>query len=444
MVLSILGIFLFTYSAAGAPSPRIVINGQTKIVDPAPRIDNDRIMVPLRFIIEDQALKGEVFWDARQQKVAMNCKGKYIELFIGSQKAAIDGKTVYLDSPPYIYQSRTYVPLRFIAEATGAKVEWKSSSYEVMIDSSSASADQKVFAYYYYRSFAELKANAEGMTNIAFRWFQTDGEGKLFYEYEDDYPQILKFTREQGIKTHASVALMDRGLLHNLLAKPENRARLIGNLLDKVKKDHYDGVDIDFEFIDPADAKYFTLFLRELKTSLGPEIPLSLAVPARTAADKWPTAFEYEKIGQIADMVVVMAYDYSYKTSAPGPVAPLWWVEQTISYMTAKIEREKLLLGLPTYGYDWAAGLKTTTVTADKLAQLKQTYKLNAGFDIKNGSPFYNYWDKNGNFHQIWTEDQESIKAKYDLAVKNKLGGISFWRIGNGCTDLYNILPVQR
>ena len=102
------------------------------------------------------------------------------------------------------------------------------------------------------------------------------------------------------------------------------------------------------------------------------------------------------------------------------------------------------MLGLPTYGYDWAAGLKTTTVTADKLAQLKQTYKLNAGFDIKNGSPFYNYWDKNGNFHQIWTEDQESIKAKYDLAVKNKLGGISFWRIGNGCTDLYNILPVQR
>ena len=178
MVLSILGIFLFTYSAAGSPSPRIVINGQTKIVDPAPRIDNDRIMVPLRFIIEDQALKGEVFWDARQQKVAMNCKGKYIELFIGSQKAAIDGKTVYLDSPPYIYQSRTYVPLRFIAEATGAKVEWKSSSYEVMIDSSSASADQKVFAYYYYRSFAELKANAEGMTNIAFRWFHTDEIGR--------------------------------------------------------------------------------------------------------------------------------------------------------------------------------------------------------------------------------------------------------------------------
>ncbi|MDD3893960.1 MAG: hypothetical protein PHU36_02945, partial [Syntrophomonadaceae bacterium] len=78
------------------------------------------------------------------------------------------------------------------------------------------------------------------------------------------------------------------------------------------------------------------------------------------------------------------------------------------------------------------------------LAQLKQAYKLNETFDTKSWSPSYTYWDSNGKFHQIWMENQASINAKYDLAIKNNLGGISFWRIGNGCSDLYNILsPTQ-
>lgn len=443
--LTILGVFIFTYIASGFTIPRLVIDGKTKNVEPPPQISENRTMVPIRFVVEDEAIKGEIFWNGKLGKVAMNCQGKYIELFIGSKRAAVDGKTVYLDAAPYIYQDRTYLPLRFIAETMGARVRWKSSTQEVTIDFNKEITDQKtVFAYYYYRSFAELKANAHLFTNIAFRWFETDAQGKLFYEYQDDYSNILKFTREQGIKTHASVVLMDKDALHQLLCSPKNRANLIGNLLDRVKKDNYDGVDIDFEFINPADAPYFTLFLQELKTALGPDKQLSVAVFARTATDKWPTPYEYKKIGNIVDLVVVMAYDYCYKSSAPGPVAPLWWVEKVVDYMTANIAREKILLGIPTYGYDWADGLKTNTVTAAKLSQLKQTYKLSESFDQKNCSQSYSYWDKNGRLHQIWMENSTSLSAKYDLATKNNLAGISFWRIGNGFTDLYKIIEEQQ
>ncbi len=451
--LTILGIFIFTYIASGFTIPRLVIDGKTKDVDPPPQISENRTMVPIRFVVEDEAIKGEIFWNGKLGKVAMNCQGKYIELFIGSKRAAVDGKTVYLDAAPYIYQDRTYLPLRFIAEAMGAKVEWKPATQEVAIDFEKisnidpfkeAAQPKTVFAYYYYRSFDELKANAHLFTDIAFRWFETDGQGKLFYEYQDDYSNILKFTREQGIKTHASVVLMDKDALHQLLCSPKNRANLIGNLLDRVKKDNYDGVDIDFEFINPADAPYFTLFLQELKTALGPDKQLSVAVFARTATDKWPTPYEYKKIGNIVDLVVVMAYDYCYKSSAPGPVAPLWWVEKVVDYMTANIAREKILLGIPTYGYDWADGLKTNTVTAAKLSQLKQTYKLSESFDQKNCSQSYSYWDKNGRLHQIWMENSTSLSAKYDLATKNNLAGISFWRIGNGFTDLYKIIEEQQ
>lgn len=443
-MLTILGVLIFTYAAAGFSVPKLVIDGKVKKVEPPPQIVDNRTMVPVRFIVEDEAVKGEIFWDATTGKAAMNCKSKYIEFFIGSKKATVDGKTVYLDAAPYIYDGRTYVPVRFIAETMGAKVGWKPDTRGVTIDFHNQDPNPMVFAYYYYRSFEELKANADLFTNIAFRWFQTDGQGRLFYEYQDDYANILNFTREKGIKTHASVVLMDKNALHQLLSSPKNRANLIGNLLDRVKKDNYDGVDIDFEFINPTDAPYFTLFLQELKTALGPEKQLSVAVFARTASDKWPTPYEYKKIGNIADLVIVMAYDYSYKTSAPGPVAPLWWVENVVDYMTANIAREKILLGMPTYGYDWAPGVSAVTITAPRLAQLKQTYKLSESFDQKSFSPYYTYWDKNGKQHQIWMENKASLNAKYELAVKNDLAGISFWRIGNGFTDLYKIIEERQ
>ncbi|NLB88386.1 MAG: hypothetical protein GX790_04050, partial [Syntrophomonadaceae bacterium] len=426
--------------------------------NPPAEIKENRTMLPLRYIIEDEAFKGEVFWDGLLRKVALNCQGKYIEFFIGSNKAMVDGKAFYFDTTPYIKENRTYVPLRFLSETLGANVSWNSSKREVNIDFNS-SGDKKpvtqpepeknqptqVFAYYYYKAFDELKQNAHLFTHVSFRWFATNANGDIFYEYQDNFGEILKFTKEKGIKAHASVVLMDKTALHNLLSNPNNRARFISNIQYIVKRDGYDGVDIDFEFIDPKDGPYFTLFLKELKAALGKDIPLSVAVFARTGSEKWATPYEYEKIGQIVDKVIVMAYDYSYSTSKPGPVAPLWWVDQVAKYMSTTIPKEKVLLGLPTYGYDWSsAGGKATTVTAPRLAATKQKYKLTESFDETSMSPYYTYYDNKGNYHQIWMENERSLNAKLKVANQYGLGGISFWRIGNGFTDLYNLIEKSK
>lgn len=211
-----------------------------------------------------------------------------------------------------------------------------------------------------------------------------------------------------------------------------------------MKRDKYDGVDIDFEFINPQDGIYFTLFLKELKNALGPNIPLSVAVFARTSNDKWATPYEYQKIGQIVDKLIVMAYDYSYPASSPGPVAPLWWVEEVAKYMATNIAPEKVMLGLPTYGYDWPTGGRATTVTASRLASTKAQYRLTEKFDYNSMSPSYTYYDNWGNYHQIWMENEASLAEKLKIADKYGLGGVSFWRIGNGFTDLYNLLEKTR
>ncbi|MDD2586588.1 MAG: glycosyl hydrolase family 18 protein [Syntrophomonadaceae bacterium] len=428
---------LITFPSSASASPTVRVNGELRNFSSPPLIVNDRTMIPIRFVIEDEALQGQVYWDEGLHKIAIDCRGKYIELFIGSNQAQVDGKTVYLDAPPFIDQDRTYIPLRFLSENLGAFVGWNSLKREVTIN---FDLEPQVFAYYYYPPRAELKNNIHLFTDIAFRWFETNDKGNLFYEYKDDYAEVLKIARDNGVKTHASVVLMDRAALHKLLSSSKNRAQLIGNLMDKVKADNYDGVNIDFEFIDYRDAALFTTFLEELKTAMGPDKDLSVAVFARTGRESWPTPYQYKKIGEIADLVVVMAYDYSYNTSAPGPVAPLWWVQEVADYMTERIPREKIIMGVPTYGYDWPTGRNATTITAPKLGDIKWKYSVEEHFDTKSMSPYYTYRDNYNNRHQIWLENERSLQEKWNLIINNQLGGISFWRIGNGFDDLYKVL----
>ncbi len=449
--LGILAVFWFAImfipstASAAVSYPAIRIDGQLRVFDPPSQIVNQRTMVPLRFVIEDDALKGIVKWDAKTNKVTVACKGKSFEFVIGSSRVLINGVATYLDSTPYLYQDRTYLPLRFLAENLGGTVTWNSSKREVGINFKDVPAvqDTAVFAYYYYGGLSsELRENADLFSDIAFRWFETDAVGNLFYEYQDNYSQVLQFARSKGIKTHASVVFMDQAGLHKLLSSKTYRANLINNLYAEVHKNKYDGVNLDFEFIAATDADYFSTFLQELKTRLGSDKELTVAVFARTAKDNWPTGYDYQAIGKIVDRMVVMTYDYSYKTTAAGPVAPLWWVEQVVDYLTntARIPPSKLLLGMATYGYNWGPGLTTTTVTWDKLNQVKNSYSVTAHFDKASMSPYYTYTDAQGIAHQIWLENEQSLNEKWNVAVDENLGGISFWRIGNGFKDLYKVL----
>lgn len=447
-IITLLLVFLGTAGVSQANlSPGIRIDGELRSFNPPCQIVNGRTMVPIRFIIEDKALQGTVGWDEKNAQVTVVCRDKTFKFTIGSNRVLINGTIYYIDVAPYIYQGRTYLPLRFLAENLGGIVTWNGTLGEAGIYFNQAAAPEPaVFAYYYWGGFKELQENSNLFSDVALRWFETDADGDLFYEYQDNYEQVLGYLAGQGIKAHASVVFMDKAGLHTLLANAQRRANLVTQLYNQVQNSGYDGVNIDFEFMDAADSVYFTTFLQELKNKLGPDKELSVAVFARTSSDNWPSAYNYGKIGEIADRVVVMTYDYSYKTSAPGPIAPLWWVEDVVDYMlgTARIPPSKLLLGMATYGYNWASGQNGTTVTEPKLNELKNTYQVIEHFDTSSMSPYYTYTDAGGVSHQIWLENEKSLAEKWKVAVSRGLGGISFWRIGNGFEDLYHLLEQNQ
>ena len=108
-----------------------MVFGEKKSNDVAPIIVNDRTMLPARFVAE--SLGAKVSWDEEKREVKIVSGKTEILIYIDSDKAFVNGKEVTLDSPAFIRDERTYTPVRFVAEALGAKVEWNEDGQKVTI-----------------------------------------------------------------------------------------------------------------------------------------------------------------------------------------------------------------------------------------------------------------------------------------------------------------------
>ncbi len=116
-------------------APNVVLNGNKLSFDVSPIIENGRTLVPLRTIFE--ALGATVSWDEDSQTVTAVKGLNTIILQIGSATATKNGQVVNLDIPGKIVNGRTLVPLRFVSEAMGCKVDWVDETQTVVITNNS-------------------------------------------------------------------------------------------------------------------------------------------------------------------------------------------------------------------------------------------------------------------------------------------------------------------
>ncbi|MEK7579569.1 MAG: glycosyl hydrolase family 18 protein [Patescibacteria group bacterium] len=179
------------------------------------------------------------------------------------------------------------------------------------------------------------------------------------------------FTKARGsdVRVIPTVMWSDGTNIHTILSDPKLRAAHIKKIVSMVKKGGFDGVDIDYEAKLTKTKDSFSLFLKELKTAL-PGKMLTCAIEARTPADSLyrtvPATIEYSNdlvaIGKYCDRVQIMTYDQrradiklnDARKGAPYmPVADIDWVRKVVEHMLLSIPKEKLVLGIATYGHEY-------------------------------------------------------------------------------------------
>ena len=98
------------------------LGGETKTMDVAPIIRNSRTMLPVRYVAE--ALGAEIAWDGATSTATLTTADTVVVITVGATTATVNGQAVTLDSPAFIENSRTYMPVRFVAETLGGTVAW--------------------------------------------------------------------------------------------------------------------------------------------------------------------------------------------------------------------------------------------------------------------------------------------------------------------------------
>lgn len=235
----------------------------------------------------------------------------------------------------------------------------------------------------------------------------------------------------------AETGTFNSGLIQILSENQTVQENLIENLLETVQEKGYVGVDVDFEYIRPEDQVGYADFVNRLRETMNENgYRVSVALAPKTSSYQKGLLYEamdYHLLGQSANTVFLMTYEWGYTYGPPLPVAPLSNVRQVLEYALTEIPKEKIVLGIPNYGYSWPLPYERGVTKARLIRNVEANViaaerGVEIQYDERYQSPFF-YYEIGGRRYEVWFEDVRSIYAKLQLAAEKDIRGVGYWNL---------------
>lgn len=223
-----------------------------------------------------------------------------------------------------------------------------------------------------------------------------------------------------------------------VLFDPVKQATLTAQVFSTMERKGYRGLDVDFENLPAEQRLPYAQFLTALRKKLAPMgYPLMAAVAPKVSDDQPGQLYEghgYPELGKAVDYLLLMTYEWGYAAGPPMAVAPLPQVRQVLDYAVTAVPREKILLGIPNYGYNWPIPFEQGVTRAQSLSNqeavaLAIEHGAEIQYDEEAQSPWFRYTDQSGQQREVWFEDARSLLAKLDLITEYQLRGCGFWNL---------------
>lgn len=311
--------------------------------------------------------------------------------------------------------------------------------------------EKKVIGYLTWwdqtRGFQAIQNNSNLFSEVSPFWYMIDTSGNVYPNPEGGAnmvdQNIINYLRSNGIKILPSVYNLVNGawssqVVSGIINNATTRQTHINKLVEMARL--YDGIDIDYENLFATDRSSFSSFINDLAVALHNEGKL-LAVtvhPKTSEPGNWngPQAQDWSALGQSADEVRVMIYDYHWETSGPGSIAPISWVNEVLSFAATVIPRNKIIHGMGTYGYDWIGSQARSYVWEDII---KLPNYASFTTDSTSQTPTFSY-TSDGKNHEVWFENAQSIDAKLNITNQVDVGGIHLWRLGGEDSGMFTAI----
>ncbi|HIW33660.1 MAG TPA: LysM peptidoglycan-binding domain-containing protein [Candidatus Paenibacillus intestinavium] len=228
-------------------------------------------------------------------------------------------------------------------------------------------------------------------------------------------------------------------LISHVLNTQQSYTHLITTVSNTMMDRGFKALNIDFEYIPAADRELYNQFLRDITKHLHQfNYLVSSAVAPKINADQTGVLYEahdYKVHGEVLDFVIIMTYEWGWTGGPPRAVAPLNEVSKVINYALTEIPANKIMLGIPLYGYEWTlpyeAGVsRARALSTEAATTLAREKKAAIEYDSTAQSPHFSFYDENAKQHIVWFEDARSLQAKFNLVKQHGLRGVSYWKLG--------------
>ena len=239
---------------------------------------------------------------------------------------------------------------------------------------------------------------------------------------------------------------------------PSAQQTLISNLINLVQSRGAHGVNIDIEGLPSAYKTDFANFMVDLCLQMHSAIPDSEVSTVLYAVD-WNNVFDFSIMEPYVDHYIVMGYAYYYQgSSSAGPCDPLYHFGSTYNYSISKTTsyyldkgcpKEKLIMGLPYYGYQWPTSSLTipSSTTGSGSAKTYRQVKDNSSgnysisnhlFDQESYTDVYAFND--GGNYQCFLTEEEGFSKRLAHVNQSGIGGIGIWALGydDGYNEFWN------
>lgn len=301
------------------------------------------------------------------------------------------------------------------------------------------SKKQEVYGFYVNwdkNSKTSFEQNITSITDLIPEWLQlnpnltlkTSTDSSISHEAKAHHIKVLPLVNNYRNNK------WDTQTLHRLFTQPGSEDLFIKNLLGYVKKNHFAGINIDFEDIAPKDQVRFDQFMEKVYGDFHQQgLLVTLDVPPMEKG------FNYSFLSSDVDRMIVMAYDEHDAAGKPGPVASTNWVKAALKH--SLIPPQELVVSLGSYGYDWKENSHTPPkpLTFGDILDLGFGAPLKIHWNKEAGNPYLRY-RINGENHLVWFLDAATFYNQMKLAKEKGSIGIAVWRLGSEDPSIWKLI----
>lgn len=300
------------------------------------------------------------------------------------------------------------------------------------------------------QDIASILAVTKGINVLSPTWFYlNDDNGNLADLASKDY---VKYCHSQNIEVWALVSNLENNDVDTsfVLTHTSVRQNLVNQIVSMAIQYNLDGINLDFEAINPEVGDAYIQFVRELSIKLeNNDIILSVDNYVPTSY----TAF-YNRAEQAnyADYVVIMGYDeHTSVSEEEGSVSSINWVKEAVANTLKEVPAEQTILGMPFYTRIWEltpADPESDSDSGDYTISSK-AYGMKAAWStvtaygaepvwLDDCGQYFAQYSKGDTIYEVWLENSDSAEERLRVMDENSLAGASFWKLGFETPDIWD------